>query len=274
MDSEEAPGNDSPAFLLHDAVESDDTAEMTRLIDTDADVNEPDDWFGRPPLAYARSAEAVRLLAAAGASLDWDDSQGDALDVVLAAINEEDLPLAAGLGVAQALLDAGVPLERTDRSGETRLARAAFAERADEVAFLLERGASLATDKYGATPLHKICWQGEHNPETDAKCERIIRLLVAAGISPDARDRRQGTPLDEALGGDWSNQTAAWTLLALGATVDAPDTPGRTPLYYAAMKGYTDAAGVSLYPSPGETAEARLAKLEAGLRAYTVAYAA
>ena len=179
------------------------SAECVRLLlNAGADPNGLD-WFGQPALASARSPEVVAVLLAAGAKLDWRNSQEDLLDAVFTAITDADPPFTQGFAVAEALLHAGLSLDKIDSQGWSRLAFAAFREQAAVVEFLLSRGVSLANDNEGSTLLHWVCWQGEHDPEIDAACERIIRGLVAAGISVDARTRRQRTPLHEAVTGDW-----------------------------------------------------------------------
>jgi ankyrin repeat protein len=217
------------------------SAECVRLLlDAGADPNMREER-GATALAYAGSPDVVRVLTAAGAQLDVmaRDDRDDVLDLVLEGVAcDGDLCGPGRFAVAQALLDAGVPLERTDGAGWTRLYRAAFRHQADTVAFLLSKGASLAPDKHNGTPLHAICWQGEYqDPEINGACERIIRALVAAGVPIEARDDEGRTPLHKATGGDWANPTAVRTLLELGAETDPVDGYGQTPLHIAAKNG-------------------------------------
>jgi len=194
---------------------------------------------GTTALAEAESAEVARVLLDAGAR--WDryrtNSWEDVLDSVLYRLDyeEDDQRAQQRSAVAQTLLDAGAPLENTDTHSWTRLYRAAFGHHAPAVAFLVEHGASLAPDSRGSTPLHAICWHGEYQDDAiNTACERIIRLLVAAGISMDARDDEGRTPLHKATGGDWANVTAVRNLLELGAATDPVDGYGQTPLHIAA----------------------------------------
>ncbi|WP_280492030.1 ankyrin repeat domain-containing protein [Nocardia asiatica] len=80
-----------------------------------------------------------------------------------------------------AYVDAGVPADLTNESGDTLLMLAAYHGHADAVAALLKRAADpdRANDK-GQTPLAGAVFKGE---------TEIVRQLLAAGADPDA-----GTP--------------------------------------------------------------------------------
>ncbi|WP_174186566.1 ankyrin repeat domain-containing protein [Nocardia barduliensis] len=80
-----------------------------------------------------------------------------------------------------AYVDAGVPVDLTNESGDTLLMLAAYHGHADAVATLLKRSAdpNRANDK-GQTPLAGAVFKGE---------TEIVRQLAAAGADPDA-----GTP--------------------------------------------------------------------------------
>ncbi|MBF6336645.1 ankyrin repeat domain-containing protein [Nocardia abscessus] len=80
-----------------------------------------------------------------------------------------------------AYVDAGVPVDLANDTGDTLLMLAAYHGHADAVAALLKRSAdpNRANDK-GQTPLAGAVFKGE----TD-----IVRQLAAAGADPDA-----GTP--------------------------------------------------------------------------------
>jgi ankyrin repeat protein len=87
-------------------------------------------------------------------------------------------------GEAEALggyLDAGVPVNLTNDSGDTLLMLAAYHGHQEVVVVLLARGAepNRANDK-GQTPLAGAVFKGE---------TEILRALLAAGADPDA-----GTP--------------------------------------------------------------------------------
>ena len=75
-------------------------------------------------------------------------------------------------------LDAGVPVNLTNQSGDSLVMLAAYHGHAETLAMLLERGAdpNRVNDK-GQTPLAGAVFKGK--PE-------VVRLLVAAGADPDA----------------------------------------------------------------------------------------
>ena len=198
------------------------------------------DSSGRTALMYAASVEVARLLLDAGTDLHAVDEFGnDAFQSMMEDSCRGSVCGSNRFHVAQVLVDAGIDLERVDEYGKTRLASAAFGRHADAVDFLLKLGANFAAlDSEGGTALHSICWQGENqDEETNQACERIIRALVDAGVHVNSRDESGASPLHEAAAGDWGNQTAIRTLLALGANPDLVDHEGNSPLMLAAAKG-------------------------------------
>lgn len=218
---------------LFKAAESGVVEEVQRLLDQGSDPN-AQNRSGTPLLAVASSPEVARALLAAGARLDFvDDYDGDLLGMVLKRAFDGKTCHLGRVGVATLLLDAGVPLECDRKNGWTRVCHAAFTHQADAVDWLIAHGASLAPDSDdGKTPLHAICWERDQGEA--AVFEQLVRSLVAAGISPDARDNAGRTPLHEATSGDGTNVVALRTLLELGASVDPVNNAGDTPLHLAA----------------------------------------
>ena len=190
---------------------------------------------GETALASAGSPEVARLLLVAGARVDAHDWYEDVLGRVLEAAELEAAEGdQAAFAVADVLLEAGATLDKNFK-GEFRLGSAAFRHHAHVVDYLLQQGASRESSGMGS-PLHSICWQGEYQEEeTNEACAQIIRSLVRAGLSLDARDSEGRAPLHKAPGGDWANQTAVRTLLELGAEPDPVDGYGQTPLHLAAI---------------------------------------
>lgn len=75
-------------------------------------------------------------------------------------------------------VDAGVPVELTDASGNTLLMLAAYHGHADTVAALVERGAVVdALNDRGQSPLAGAVFKGE---------DAVVRVLLEAGADADA----------------------------------------------------------------------------------------
>lgn len=105
------------------------------------------------------------------------DDSPDARAVALA----QDLLDAAREGRTDHLtryLDAGVPVELTDTSGNTLLMLAAYHGHAGTVTALAERGAVVdALNDRGQSPLAGAVFKGERE---------VVAALLAAGADPDA----------------------------------------------------------------------------------------
>jgi ankyrin repeat protein len=176
---------------------------------------------GSTALAHARSAEVVRALVHAGADVHARDLSGhDPLAAIFEEATVDGECVSPGLiEVARALVEAGANPDRVPGGSHSRLWDAAFTHNAEAVEFLLSLGVCPSADSHGgSTPLHAIAWQDEYDsPPMTAACERIIRALVAAGNSVNARDEHGRTPLHEAYYGDGRNDTAIRVLLELGA---------------------------------------------------------
>lgn len=90
-------------------------------------------------------------------------------------------------------LDAGVPVNLTNGSGDTLVMLASYHGHADLTALLVERGAHVDTQNdRGQTPLAGAVFKGY--PE-------IVKILAAAGADPDA-----GTPSARATAEYFSRQ--------------------------------------------------------------------
>lgn len=230
--------SDSYQLPLHLAAASG-NAECVRLVIGQGVEPDGRDSGGTTALMMAGSVEVVRLLIESGSDPSAVDSYGnDALQCALEDPYGEtcDTDVTA---VATALLDSGVDLEWRDEFEKTRLMSAAFGHHDSSVALLLELGTDpQARDGRGATALHSICWQGESpHDEINQACERVIDLLIGAGIDPDGRDQYARTPMHEAAEGDSGSVTAIRVLVRHGANPDPVDNSGKTPLMLAASQG-------------------------------------
>jgi hypothetical protein len=109
------------------------------------------------------------------------------------------------------------------RGGAFKQSALAFAECPEELTrWLVEQGADLsAPDTYGETPLHSLAghWQGR------------VELLLELGADVHHDGGGRGTPLHQAA--KVGNLRAAQALLAHGASVDAKNADGQTPLVAA-----------------------------------------
>jgi len=88
------------------------------------------------------------------------------------------------------------------------------------------------------TALHSACWQGDGNGgrPTESVSE-TLELLIAAGANIDTNLPDHGTPLHQAVFGDWGSPTATSVLIKHGAQVNAVDSKGKTPLMDACVNG-------------------------------------
>ncbi|MDB4626495.1 acyltransferase family protein [bacterium] len=90
----------------------------------------------------------------------------------------------------------------------------------------------------GRTPLHMVSSQLPNPPDTK-QIQESIKILLQAGIAPDAIDQFGQTPLHYAT--RTGNQIAAQCLLDAGANPNARESKyGSTPLHYAATLGNLD----------------------------------
>lgn len=79
------------------------------------------------------------------------------------------------------LIDAGIPVDMADTSGNTLLMLAAYNGHPDTVRALAERGADVnRLNDRGQSPLAGVVFKGE---------DEVVRLLLEAGADPDT-----GTP--------------------------------------------------------------------------------
>lgn len=230
-------------------------AECVRMILAAGAAPDTRDNSDRTPLMCVKSAAAARVLIEAGADLRAVESFGhDVLDVVL---RDREPNEAGAMEVAQALIDAGVELDRPDANGWSRLYRQAFETNESAVGWLLKQGADArARLDNGQTPLHAVCWNGTSPDEMEAPhsaTRQIITLLVNAGADIDAQAEDGYTPLHVAVcpyshgpcSSDGANPSAVSALLQHGAQLEHSAADAATPLLLAVRDVGVDEAGLA-----------------------------
>jgi ankyrin repeat protein len=178
----------------------------------DSDGNSALSWAA----AYS-GEEALRVLLAAGASVDLANDKG-----------ERPLLRACGMNNvahAQALVEAGAYTENPDEEGRTPLLIAAE-NKSELLSALLAKGADLsARTRDGQTGLHRACLAGIiENAEA----------LLKAGAEVDARDGAGVTPLMVAAKS--SGLEMVKLLVEKGADVAAVDGAGKSVWQHASSK--------------------------------------
>jgi ankyrin repeat protein len=155
---------------------------------------------------------------------------------------------AGRLDAVDAHLAAGGEVDGCVDCKQTLLHVAAENGRAEIVAALLARGAQVdALDYRRNTPLHLAAGMG---------FAETVRLLLDAGAAATAANTFKSTPLHQLCSGG-AGATAADRvasvdrLLAAGAELEACDSSGRTPLWFAAATGTS--------PLPAKVMKAKLA---------------
>jgi len=211
--------------LLH-AVESDDAAEVERLVRAGADVNAMSRYRVTPlSIATLRgNAEIARALLAAGANPNVAMGAGE--PVVMTAARTGNVPL------LKALVDAGADVNARERFyGQTPLMWAAIEDHGAAIQMLAAAGADVnaranilegePTWRYGADSRNGINGEALQNFNTNFSKGGLTPLMYAA---------REGSI------------AAVRALIAAGASHRAVDPEGYTPLLLAILNGHFDTA--------------------------------
>src|SRR6185503_7910334 len=199
---------------------------LRQLLGAGADPERGDDESGETLLHFAAAgghAEVVTLLIRAGARPDRPDHRGIPALVVAAQKGhaqvvrallehgarsgvQDALIAAASAGDADSarmLLRAGAAVDGKSAYGLTPLMHAAgIVSKPEMVRFLLASGAAVdATDPDGRTALFIAAMTGtgrlrQPPPEVVEAAKSVVRILLAAGADPKAKERHLGTVMD------------------------------------------------------------------------------
>nr|WP_283055207.1 ankyrin repeat domain-containing protein [Thetidibacter halocola] len=144
--------------------------------------------------------------------------------------------------VVAALLEAGCPVDQSDRFGRTALTVAVLHDREAVVTLLRAAGATVAPPTEAETPATPLL-----HAASAARNDDLVRELVSLGWSANPRDANGMTPLialAEALtrkgysfAAELSAERMVKTLLAAGADPDAIGPEGRSALHFAVLSG-------------------------------------
>lgn len=255
--------------LLHLAAANGDVATTKILLDAKADWHEQD-RRGLSPLGVARlrnQSDVVQTLRERGATENVFDvaymggeamaiqllNQDKSLTLATNAMGLSVTDIAAGTGqveVLKRLLDNGASPERTGGfEGQTPLHLAAIYNQTNTARLLIRRGAKVNTDdRAGFTPLHVAALRG---------ATEVASILLKAKADPNqqmSEPSGEGVPGMPMMGGPndirFTQESALHLaatmcqtnmiqlLLASGASVNAADGMGRTPLDLAKLAGF------------------------------------
>jgi ankyrin repeat protein len=257
---------------LHRAARTGEHAELEALVAAGADLEETFDlaldpggrpMFATPLMVAAGSAdgatvETVRLLLRLGSNAVRSLGKASAAHFAVGGLGWNYEP-GGDVGRLRVLLDAGCDVHEVDPRGVTLLAEAAGTGDDQRVALLLERGANVLAPNAGEhrfqLPLFAAAGSGSARCVTlllaagadttildgqsrtamfHAANESVMRVLLAAGLSLDARDTYEWPPLVAAIADGEAERVAAY--LAVGADPNATYDRGFTP-FMSAVSG-------------------------------------
>lgn len=204
--------------------------------------------------------EIIQLLISAGCPLEQKALNGQtALCMVVSRFAKES----SSIPVALRLLAAGADPENPDIGGKTPLHYAVKYWQPDILERMLKQGLDLELkDKLGCTPLHATCRHGysdtvrilltakanvnaqdgqgatalHHAMLNTSNGDEVISLLSKNGAFVHARDNQDMTALHWAA--DQGREELIHIFLRRGASPEALDANGYSPMYLAARRGY------------------------------------
>lgn len=249
---------------------------MKVLLDAGADVNARNDFDATALLWAARNPQKARLLLEHGADVNVQSKQGRT-PLMVASLRHEGtanvavmlakgadvkakggrrgetaLAMAASVGNTAAvkmLLAKGADPNDLDGGGMSSLNRASYGKQVEAVRTLLPKSADVNnanksggnTQRNGA--LSRFGITALHNAAAFGPTE-MVRDLLKAGATVNAPDNRGLTPLHFAIASDAPSVEIVRVLLQAGANVNARDTSGETPLDWAEKFAYPDMLAV------------------------------
>ena len=142
------------------------------------------------------------------------------------------------IGIMELLFSKGASLDARDKGKNTPLQLAIMNGHTDIVDLLLRKGSSIGDDYWGWTPLHLATQKGYTG---------VVELLLSSGASTEVKDRLSGTTLLHGAA-EYGHTGMVELLLNFrqGASIEARNNLGYTPLHFAASKGHTVVVGLLL----------------------------
>ena len=222
---------------------------MKLLVEAGADVNAKNAFDATPLMWAAGDIAKVRLLLANGADVNARSKIGRT-PLLNAALHD------GSSEIVRLMLDKGADLKARDESGLSVLQAAVFSNDAETAGLLLAKGADPnSKDAAGFTPLLAAALNGDRNTE-------VVRLLLQHGANAKAvcaetlETVKNGplgigllTPLLSAV--PYGNYETVALLVNAGASVNAKDVRGMTPLAMAVSSDRPDPRIVRLLLAKG-----------------------
>ncbi|XP_059176228.1 ankyrin-3-like [Physella acuta] len=172
------------------------------------------------------NAEIVELMIQLGVDVNSRDKHGQT--AVMVAGNTECLHM---------LIKSGCDVNKTDHKGRNAVMLASRDLKVENLKVLISSGADVIAKSVNGKPAAIKDVDGNTSLHLGLKCFEITKVLLQAGVDPDAVNRSGKTPLLLALE-DYCFDTRVLSLLILhGANVNKRDREGSTALMIAVQRG-------------------------------------
>ncbi|KAH8987324.1 ankyrin repeat-containing domain protein [Lactarius akahatsu] len=230
------PGDILLSLLIdHGWFGDDDDLALARLLlehGADANIRTTDESTLLHHVALYGYFELARVLLDYGANVNTVNKHGT---TPLHEVSRGEHDVGAGrVGIVRLLLERGASVNASDKGHDTTLHLAAFWGRLEIAQVLLQCGANPnAKNKWGETPLH-IMSRGKYDSQEHGV--GIARLLLEHGTDVHAQDENHDTALHSAA--YWGRLELAQVLLKCGATPNAKNKWGETPLHILSRGKY------------------------------------